>query len=47
MDYKIITCLLDIQQCIEEIFTFIGDKRDFNVYKKDLKTKKAVEKILK
>jgi uncharacterized protein with HEPN domain len=46
MDYKIDTCLLDIQQCIEEIFIFIGEKRDFNAYKKDLKTKKAVERNL-
>lgn len=46
MDINIKTCLFDIQQSIEEIFEFIGDRRDFSVYQKDLKTKKAVERNL-
>jgi uncharacterized protein with HEPN domain len=46
MDVKIKTWLLDIQQSIDEIFLFLGDSRDFLVYKKELKTKKAVERNL-
>lgn len=44
MEFSIKTCLLDIQQSINEIFEFLGDKRDFKAYQKDLKTKKAVER---
>lgn len=46
MDIKIQTWLLDIDQCIDEIFEFLGDRRDFFEYKRDLKTKKAVERNL-
>lgn len=46
MDIKIRVWLLDILQCIDEIFDFIGDKRDFLNYQNDLKTKKAVERNL-
>jgi uncharacterized protein with HEPN domain len=46
MDIKIKTWLLDIHQSIDEIFLFLGDSRDFIVYKADLKTKKAVERNL-
>jgi uncharacterized protein with HEPN domain len=46
MKVKIQTWLLDIEQSIDEIFEFIGDKRNFFDYKKDLKTKKAVERNL-
>jgi uncharacterized protein with HEPN domain len=46
MDIHIKTWLFDIQQSIEEIFEFLGDRRDFSVYQKDLKTKKAVERNL-
>lgn len=46
MDIKIKTWLLDIQQSTDEIFLFLGDSRDFTVYKADLKTKKAVERNL-
>lgn len=46
MVLKIQTWLLDIEQCIDEIFLFIGDDRNFLNYKKDLKTKKAVERNL-
>jgi uncharacterized protein with HEPN domain len=46
MDIRIKTWLYDIQQSIEEIFMFLGDQRNFNSYKADLKTKKAVERNL-
>lgn len=46
MDIKIQTWLLDINQSIDEIFEFLGDKRSFSEYKRDLKTKKAVERNL-
>jgi len=46
MDFRIQTWLIDIIQCIDEINSFLGDKRDFISYKKDLKTKKAVERNL-
>ena len=46
MDIKIKTWLFDIKQSIEEIFLFLGDGRDFSVYKADLKTKKAIERNL-
>jgi uncharacterized protein with HEPN domain len=46
MDIKIQTWLLDIIQSIDEINQFIGENRDFTAYKKDLKTKKAVERNL-
>jgi uncharacterized protein with HEPN domain len=44
MDIRIQTWLLDILQCVDEINLFLGENRDFIVYKKDLKTKKAVER---
>ena len=47
MDFKIQTWLLDINQAIDEIFLFIGEKRDFNLFKNDLKTKKSVASNLK
>ncbi|MGV8880382.1 MAG: DUF86 domain-containing protein [Sphingobacteriaceae bacterium] len=46
MDIKIKAWLADIEQSIDEIFEFIGEQRDFNSYKNDLKTKKAVERNL-
>jgi uncharacterized protein with HEPN domain len=46
MDINIKTWLVDIQKSIEEIFEFLGDRRDFYTYQKDLKTKKAVERNL-
>jgi len=46
MDIKIQVWLLDIQICIDEIFLFLGEQRDFIAYQKDLKTKKAVERNL-
>lgn len=44
MDIKINTWLLDIQQCIDEIFVFNSGSTDFLAYKSDLKTKKAIER---
>ncbi len=46
MDFRIQTWLLDIDQSIDEIFEFLPDRKDFYGYKKDLKTKKAVERNL-
>jgi uncharacterized protein with HEPN domain len=46
MDIRIKTWLLDIIQSIDEINQFIGENKDFIAYKKDLKTKKAVERNL-
>jgi uncharacterized protein with HEPN domain len=46
MEFSIKTCLLDIQQSINEIYEFLGEKRDFKAYQQDLKTKKAVERNL-
>lgn len=46
MDIKIQAWLLDIQVCIDEIYDFLGDRRDFVAYKNDIKTKKAVERNL-
>ena len=46
MDIRIQTWLLDILQCVDEINQFLGENRDFIAYKKDLKTKKAVERNL-
>jgi len=46
MDIKIKTWLLDIQECIGEIFIFLGDNRNFYDYQSDQKTKKAVERNL-
>lgn len=44
MEIKVKVWLLDILNSIDEIFDFLGDKRDFYSYKNDLKTKKAVER---
>ena len=44
MDFKIKTWLLDILQCIDEIYIFLGDQKDFLTYWTDLKTKKAIER---
>ena len=46
MDIKIKSYLLDIIQSIDEIFLFLGERRDFITYKDDLKTKKAIERNL-
>lgn len=46
MNVRIKSSLLDIYQSIEEIFIFLGDRRNFSEYQSDLKTKKAVERNL-
>jgi uncharacterized protein with HEPN domain len=46
MDNKTKAWVLDIQRSIDEIFEFLPEKRDFLEYKKDLRTKKAVERNL-
>jgi len=46
MNVRIKSSLLDIYQCIDEIFLFPGERRDFIAYQSDLKTKKAVERNL-
>jgi len=44
MDNKIKSWLEDIERSIDEIHDFLHNQRDFEEYKKDLKTKKAVER---
>jgi len=44
MDNKINAWLEDIERSIDEIFEFLPEKKDFFEYKKDLKTKKAIER---
>lgn len=44
MDNRIKSWLEDVERSIDEIFDFLPEKRDFFVYQKDLKTKKAVER---
>ena len=44
MDNKINAWLDDIIRSIDEIFDFLPEKKDFQIYQSDLKTKKAVER---
>ncbi len=44
MDNRINAWLEDISRSIDEIFSFLPEKKDFLEYQKDLKTKKAVER---
>ncbi|MDZ4147770.1 MAG: HepT-like ribonuclease domain-containing protein [Flavobacteriaceae bacterium] len=44
MDKRINAWLEDIIRSIDEIFEFLPEKGDFIGYKKDLKTKKAIER---
>jgi uncharacterized protein with HEPN domain len=44
MDNRINAWFEDVIRSIDEIFDFLPEKRDFLEYKKDLKTKKAVER---
>jgi len=46
MELDIKTWLQDINRSIEEIYSFLPEKRDFFEFKNDLKTKKAVERNL-
>jgi uncharacterized protein with HEPN domain len=44
MGDEIKTWLSDIKQAIKEINDFLPDKKDFFQFKKDLKTKRAIER---
>ena len=44
MEDEIKTWLSDIKQAITEINDFLPDKKDFYQFKKDLKTKRAIER---
>ena len=44
MDNDIHAWLLDIKNCIDEIFSFLPKKRDFFEFQADIKTRKAVER---
>lgn len=44
MDNRISAWLEDILKSIDEIYSFLPEKRDFFEYQNDLKTKKAVER---
>jgi len=44
MQDEVKTWLSDIQQAIKEINDFLPDKRDFYQFKRDLKTKRAIER---
>lgn len=44
MELKIKTWLLDIYTAIDEIESFMPEKKDFFSFKNDLKTRKAVER---
>jgi uncharacterized protein with HEPN domain len=44
MEKEVLTWLEDIRQAIDEIEDFLPDRRDFFEFKKDLKTKKAIER---
>jgi uncharacterized protein with HEPN domain len=46
MKPEILTWLEDIDRSIEEINEFLPKKRDFFLFEKDLKTRKAVERNL-
>jgi len=44
MEEEIKTWLADIRQAINEINSFLPDKKDFFAFKKDLKTRRAIER---
>lgn len=44
MDKEVLAWLEDIIQSIDEIEEFLPEKRDFFEFKKDLKTRKAIER---
>ena len=44
MKHEIKTWLQDIQLSIHEIFDFLPEERNFYIFEKDLKTRKAVER---
>lgn len=44
MEVEIKAWLTDIKQAIKEINLFLPDKKDFLAFKRDLKTKRAIER---
>ena len=46
MEHNIKTWLRDIDRSIDEIFSFLPEKRNFFEFQGDLKTKKAIERNL-
>jgi uncharacterized protein with HEPN domain len=42
--FDMFACLNDIEQSIQEIYEFLPEVRNFLVFQKDLKTRKAVER---
>jgi uncharacterized protein with HEPN domain len=46
MSNEINTWLLDIQNAISEIESFLPEEKDFNTFKEDLKTRRAIERNL-
>jgi uncharacterized protein with HEPN domain len=44
MENELRVWLSDIEQAIAEIISFLPEKKDFNEFKKDLKTKRAIER---
>jgi uncharacterized protein with HEPN domain len=44
MDNRVLAWLEDILRSIDEIYEFLPQKKVFFEYKKDIKTKKAVER---
>lgn len=44
MKGKILSRLVDIQTAIDQIFDFLPEPKDYFMFKKDLKTRKAVER---
>jgi uncharacterized protein with HEPN domain len=44
MKHEIASWLTDIKQAIQEIKSFLPDKKDFFEFRKDIKTKRAIER---
>ena len=44
MEHEVQVWLMDMDRAITEIYQFLPEKRDFARFKKDLKTKRAVER---
>lgn len=44
MENEIKTWLTDIKHAINEINSFLPDKKDFSVFQKDIKSKRAIER---
>jgi uncharacterized protein with HEPN domain len=44
MKHEIASCLADIKQAINEINSFLPEKKNFIEFQKDIKTKRAIER---